>query len=95
MSVYKSGVMDVNKDLKSNPVASAIVKEALSQGVNIGATALGTATGNPIAGKFIGSVASQGVKAGLQSEGYGFNLAYLTPTTSLGGKTQISSFSNP
>ena len=91
----KSGIMDVNKALKSNPVASAIVKEALTRGVDIGATAIGTATGNPIAGKFVGSVASQGVRAGLQAEGYGFNPSYLTPTTSLGGKTQISSFSNP
>ena len=91
----KSGIMDVNKTLKSDPVARAVVKEALSQGVNIGLTALGTASGNPIAGKFAGAVASQGVKAGLQSEGYGFNPIYKTAATSLGGLNQISSFSSP
>ena len=91
----KTGIMDVNKTLKSDPVARAVVKEALSQGVNLGVTALGTASGNPIAGKFLGSVASQGVKAGLTAEGYGLNAVYKTPTTSLGGLTQISSFSSP
>ena len=90
-SEIKSGIMDVNKALKSDPVARAVVKEALSQGVNLGVTA----TGNPIAGKFLGSVASQGVKTGLTADGYGFNPAYQTPTTSLGGLSQISSFSNP
>jgi hypothetical protein len=67
----KNGVFEVNHALKSNPIASAMVKEGAAQIANIGLTALGTATGNPIMGKVAGSMASQGVKAGLASEGYG------------------------
>ena len=69
----KAGVFEVNHALKSNPIASAMVKEGAAQIANIGLTALGTATGNPIMGKVAGSMASQGVKAGLSAEGYGIN----------------------
>ena len=91
----KSGVFEVNRALKSNPIAAAMVKEGAAQIANVGLTALGTASGNPIAGKIAGSMASQGVKAGLSAEGYGFNPIYKTATTSLGGQNQISSFSSP
>ena len=67
----KAGVFEVNHALKSNPIASAMVKEGAAQIANIGLTALGTASGNPMLGKVAGSMASQGVKAGLSAEGYG------------------------